>query len=161
TTRGMAAPDLLPMVRGRLVKIGDRNVSPESYADDRARRLVTREFNLSWGTRMQPDNRVVAGDWWGAAATRADQFSVERGLAEKLGIRLGDVLAFAIAGTAVSGQVTSLRSVDWDSFNVNFFVVAAPGMLEGQPTAYVSSFHLPRGDVAFLSGLVKAFPNVA
>ena len=101
-------------------------MSEDDYADDRARRLVNREFNLSWAARMQADNRIVAGRWWksdgdgGGAAS--DQFSVERGLAETLGIRMGDMLTFDIAGTPVAGTVTSLRSVDWDSFNVNFFV---------------------------------------
>lgn len=158
--RGMASPQLFPMVRGRLVRIGGRSVSAEDYTDDRARRLITREFNLSWAKRMQADNRIVAGSWWDGAAGRADQFSVERGLADALGIRMGDVLAFDIAGTPVSATVMSLRSVDWDSFNVNFFVVAPPGLLESYPATYVSSFHLPRGEIAVLNALVKSFPNV-
>lgn len=159
--RGMKPPELFPMVRGRLVRIGERGVSADDYSDDeRARRLVTREFNLSWATRMQADNRIVAGLWWGGASARPDQFSVERGLAERLGIRMGDTLTFDVAGTAVGGRVTSLRSVDWDSFNVNFFVVAPPGLLERYPASYVTSFHLARGETAFLNSLVQAFPNV-
>ncbi|MBI3045775.1 MAG: ABC transporter permease [Betaproteobacteria bacterium] len=158
--RGLALPEIFPMVRGRLVRIGDRSVSAENYADDRARRLVTREFNLSWATRLQPDNRVVAGLWWDGGSARADQFSVERGLAEALGIHPGDVLTFDVAGTPVAGTVTNLRSVEWDSFNVNFFVVSPPGLLEGYPATYVTSFHLVSGRVAFLNALVRAFPNV-
>jgi putative ABC transport system permease protein len=158
--RGMAPPQLYPMVRGRLVRIGERGVAAEDYADDRARRLITREFNLSWAQRMQADNRVVAGSWWDGTGVRAEQFSVERGLADALGIHMGDVLTFDIAGTPVSATVTSLRSVDWDSFNVNFFVVAPPGLLESYPATYVSSFHLPRGESAVLNALVKSFPNV-
>lgn len=158
--RGMNSPDLFPMVRGRLVRIGERGVSADDYTEDRARRLVTREFNLSWAARMQQDNRIVAGRWWEAAGARPDQFSVERGLAEQLGIRMGDVLTFDVAGTPVSGAVTSLRSVDWDSFNVNFFVVAPPGLLERYPASYVTSFHLARSETGFLNVLVKAFPNV-
>jgi putative ABC transport system permease protein len=158
--RGINAPDLFPMVRGRLVRIGERKVSAEDYANERAKRLVTREFNLSWATRMQPDNRVVSGAWWGAAEAKSDQFSVERGLAEALGIQVGDVLTYDIAGSTVSATVTSLRTVDWDTFNVNFFVVAPPGLLESHPATWVTSFHLPRGEVAALNALVKAFPNV-
>jgi len=157
--RGLPAPELFPMIRGRLVEIGGRSVSAEDYADDRAKRLITREFNLSWATRMQADNRIVAGRWWEAAGP-ADQFSVERGLADALGIRIGDVLKFDVAGTAVAATVTSLRSVDWDTFNVNFFVVAPPGLLERYPTTYVTSFHLPRGEIALLNALVKTFPNI-
>jgi putative ABC transport system permease protein len=157
---GIAAPELFPMVRGRLVRIGDRNVSADDYASDRAKRLVTREFNLSWATKLRPDNRVVEGRWWGSAPARAEQFSVERGLAETLGIRVGDVLTYDIAGTLVAATVTSLRSVEWDTFNVNFFVVAPPGLLEAQPATYVTSFHLPEGRVATLNELVKTYPNV-
>jgi putative ABC transport system permease protein len=148
------------MVRGRLVKIGGRSVSADDYANERAKRLITREFNLSWTTKLRPDNRVVEGKWWGTAATRADQLSVERGLAETLGIRVGDVLTYDIAGTPVSATVTSLRSVDWDTFNVNFFVVAPPGLLETHPATYVTSFHLPGGQATMLNALVKAFPNI-
>jgi putative ABC transport system permease protein len=158
--QGIAAPELFPMIRGRLVRIGDRKVSADDYSDERAKRLATREFNLSWATQMRPDNRVVEGNWWAAQGAASDQFSVERGLAETLGIRMGDVLTYDIAGRTVSARVTSLRSVDWDTFNVNFFVVAPPGLLESYPSTYVTSFHLPRGHVTTLNALVKAFPNI-
>lgn len=148
------------MVRGRLVRIGDRPVSADDYAEERPKRLVTREFNLSWATRMQTDNRIVAGRWWDEAAARPDQFSVERGLAEALGISMGDVLTFDIAGTPVSATVTSLRTVEWDSFNVNFFVVAPPGLLDVFPATHVTSFHLAAGQAGFLHSLVRAFPNI-
>ncbi|HSC94778.1 MAG TPA: FtsX-like permease family protein [Burkholderiales bacterium] len=158
--RQMSAPELFPMVRGRLVEIGGRSARADDYEDERARRLITREFNLSWVTRLQTDNRVVAGRWWDAAPGPAGQFSVEKGLADALGIRLGDALTFDMAGTPVTASVTSLRTVDWDSFNVNFFVVAPPGLLEGFPATYVTSFHLEGRQTELLTALVKAFPNI-
>src|SRR5262249_29661582 len=157
---GIPSLQLYPMVRGRLIRINERAVSEDTYQDDRARRLVNREFNLSWATRMQTGNRLVAGRWWEAAGARSDQLSVERGLAETLGIRMGDRLTFDVAGTPVAGEVTSLRSVDWDSFNVNFFVVAPPGLFEGYPVTYVSSFRLEQAKASVLNTLVKSFPNV-
>ena len=155
---GVRQPPLYPMVRGRLVRINDRAISPADYPDERARRLVDREFNLSWAERMQSDNRIAAGRWW-SEPKPAPQFSVEEGIAETLGMRLNDVLAFDVAGTPVSARITSLRKVDWDTFNVNFFVVAPPGMLEGHPGTYVTSFFLPAGNVALLGSLVREFPN--
>ncbi|MBI1966193.1 MAG: ABC transporter permease [Betaproteobacteria bacterium] len=157
---GMVAPELHPMVRGRLVRIGERGVVADDYPDERAKRLIAREFNLSWAARLKADNRVVAGQWWGDTVSRRDQFSVERGLADTLGIRVGDALTFDVAGAALAATVTSLRGVDWDSFNVNFFVVAPPGLLEAYPATYVTSFHLPRGQVAFLNALVRDFRNI-
>jgi putative ABC transport system permease protein len=157
--RGVAQPAVFPMVRGRLIRINGRDVSAADYADERARRLVEREFNLSWTKTMQRDNLLTAGRWWDAASARADQFSVEEGIAATLGIRLGDVLTYDVAGTTVSAAVTSLRKVDWDSFNVNFFVVAPPGLLDDHPASYVTSFYLPPGNAELLNALVQAFPN--
>ncbi|MBX3665387.1 MAG: FtsX-like permease family protein [Burkholderiales bacterium] len=156
---GIAAPELYPMVRARLTGINDRAVSSADYSDDRARRLVDREFNLSWATRMQSDNLLVTGRWWGENPQRRDQFSMEDGIARSLDVKIGDRLTFDAAGSVFTAEVTSLRKVDWDSFNVNFFLVSPPGLLEDKPLSYVTSFHLPPGNVELLNALVKQFPN--
>lgn len=156
---GVRQPVLFPMVRGRLVQINERKVSSSDYADERSRRLVDREFNLSWAERMAPDNLLVAGRWWSGARAEP-QFSVEDGIAERLGMKLGDVLTFDVAGVPVAARITSLRKVDWDSFNVNFFVIAPPGVLESHPATYVTSFHLPPGNIELLTGIVREFPNL-
>ncbi len=157
--RQMTMPELYPMVRARLTQINERSVSSADYSDDRARRLVDREFNLPSATRMQRDNSLVGGTWWGDKPQRRDQFSMEDGIARALGINIGDRLTFDIAGNVVAAEVTSLRKVDWDSFNVNFFVVAPPGLLDQQPASYVTSFYLPSGNIELLNALVKEFPN--
>jgi putative ABC transport system permease protein len=121
---------------------------------------VDREFNLSWAGSLQPDNAVTAGAWWPEAAQAAPQFSVESGIAETLGIRLGDTLSYDIVGETITAPVTSLREVQWDSFNVNFFVIAAPGLLEQMPATYMTSFHLPTAERTALNELVRRFPSV-
>jgi len=156
--RGIAMPELHPMVRARLISINERSVAPADYSDDRARRLVDREFNLSWATQMQKDNRLIAGNWWGNKP-RSDQFSMEDGIAKALGVGIGDKLTFDSAGNTFTAEITSLRKVDWDSFNVNFFVVAPPGLMDWFPVSYVTSFYLPPGNVGLLNALVKQFPN--
>jgi putative ABC transport system permease protein len=156
--RGIAMPELHPMVRARLIGINERSVAPADYSDDRARRLVDREFNLSWATQMQKDNRLIAGNWWGNKP-RSDQFSMEDGIAKALGVGIGDKLTFDSAGNTFTAEITSLRKVDWDSFNVNFFVVAPPGLMDRFPVSYVTSFYLPPGNVGLLNALVKQFPN--
>jgi putative ABC transport system permease protein len=156
--QGVREVTLYPMARARLVAIAGRPVSPDDYEEDRARRLAEREFNLSALAEPPPDNRIVAGRWWARGETRA--FSVEAGIADTLGIRLGDVLDFDAGGLPLSGRVTSLRQVDWDSFRVNFFVVAPAGVLDALPRSHITSFYLPPERVGVLSGLVAAFPNV-
>ena len=158
--RKVGEPAMHPMIRGRLVKINERSVSAAAYADERAKRQIEREFNLSWAAKLPKDNRILSGQWWPDTGALPGQFSMEDGIAQRLGVNLNDKLTFDIAGSQVSATVTSLRKVDWDSFNVNFFMIAPPGLLEGQPVSYVTSFYLPPRNGEMLSALIKQFPNL-
>lgn len=155
---GLAEPNLEPMVRARLVAVNGRPVRPADYEDDRARRLVEREFNLSWSVDLPAGNTIVAGQWHGS--DRQLQYSVEQGLAETLGLRLGDELTYDFAGVPVSAPVTSLRKLQWDSMRVNFFVIASPGMLDAFPESYITSFHLPEGQAGMVTELMTRLPNL-
>ncbi|MCB1925798.1 MAG: FtsX-like permease family protein [Gammaproteobacteria bacterium] len=156
--RGVPNSGLHATVRARLLAIGGRTVNADDYADQRARRLATRDYSLGFGAEMQADNRVQAGRWWDGAEAMAPAFSVEQGLAENLGIGVGDTLTFDIAGQQVTAPVTSLRSVAWDSFNVNFFVVGSPALLEGLPATYLSSLYLDDTSERLTLTLAEAFP---
>jgi putative ABC transport system permease protein len=158
-TEGLDGARLYPMIRGRLTHINGLPVVAENYDHPRAQRLASREFNLSQGMQMQSDNRILQGAWW-ERAEAPPQFSVETGIAEALGIGLGDKLTYLIAGQSVSAPVTSLRSVKWDSFNVNFFVIASPATLAGTPATYITSFHLPPQREAVARELIQRFPNL-
>jgi putative ABC transport system permease protein len=160
STHGVSPPPLFPMVRGRLVAINGRTVSPDTYPSDRAKRLVDREFNLSWADRPQPDNRIIAGQWWNSGTTQGDQLSVEEGIAETLGLKLGDALTYDVAGSRFIATITNLRKVDWDSFQVNFFVIAPPVLLQRYPASFITSFHAPSGETTMLNQLVREFPNL-
>jgi len=156
---GMSRQTVLPMVRGRLTAINGRPVVAADYPEDRARRLVEREFNLSWAAEMQADNQLVAGRWWGSAEREPAQLSVEEGIAKTLGLHLGDRLTYQVAGQSFEARVSSLRKVDWDSFRVNFFVIAPPGLLETYPASYITAFYLSPGQETLLNEMVKTFPN--
>jgi len=151
-----AAPTFYPMIRGRLVAINDVPVDPATYADDRARRLVEREFNLSWTPDLPAHNRLVGGTWQDVGSA----LSVEDGIARTLGIALGDRLTYDIAGARFTAAVTSLRKVEWDSFRVNFFVIGTSELLREQPTTFVASFHLPARSASTMNELLQRFPTV-
>lgn len=156
---GFGEARLYPMIRARLTRIGDEAIEPSDYDDARAQRLAAREFNLSYASALQPDNRILAGEWWSGAEASA-QFSVERDLAETLGIELGETLAFELDGRELAAPVTSLREVQWDSFNANFFVIASPALLAGEPATYLTSIHLDAQTESLLPELVRRFPSV-
>ena len=159
--RGLGDFALYPMVRGRLIAINERTIASRNFSDQRTKRLVDREFNLSYSKTARPDNVIVAGQWWNGVESKLPEFSVEQWIAKELNIKVNDVLTFNVAGTKVSARVSNLRKVDWDSFKVNFYVIASPGLLETMPTSFVTSFYLRSNQEKILNDLVRAFPNVS
>jgi putative ABC transport system permease protein len=150
-------PDLYPMVRGRLVAVNGAPVSQADYSEERAKRLVEREFNLSYMTELPGHNQVVAGKWFDPLAK---EISVEQGIAERLGWKLGDELTWSVGSDSFSARITSLRKLRWDSMKVNFFVVTPPALLEGFPVSFISAFHLAPEAQPVVTELAARFPNV-
>jgi putative ABC transport system permease protein len=151
---------LYPMVRARLVEINAQPVRSNDYESERAKRFINREFNLSWAEDMQSDNTLLAGNWWTSQDHGTPLISLEARLAQTLGLKLGDVLAFDVNGTLIRLTISSLRQVDWDSFNINFFTVVAPGVLENQPASWITSLYLDIEQRQQLTELVRTYPNV-
>ena len=186
---GVTKFDWYPMIRGRLVAVNNKPVTPDDFADDRAKRLVDREFNLSNAARQPAHNKTVAGQW---TEEEKDAISVEEGIAKTLGLKLGDSLSFDIGGQISTSKITSLRKVDWGSMRVNFFVMYPVADVANVPVSYISAFKAPddkvfrdamaargaapndalpfgeqgitrsgeRGPRSFDNTLVRAFPNI-
>jgi len=158
--RGLRSAGLYPLVRARLEAIDGRPVEPEGYRAERARNLARHEFNLSWSESLPADNRLLAGRWWGPADRGQARVSVERGFAEALGFGRGARLAFRVGAERLEVEVASIREVRWDSMRPNFFVLAAPGLLDALPATYITSLHVPDARVGVLRELVARFPSV-
>lgn len=154
---GVREPEIAPMIRGRLIQVNDQAVRPEGYTDDRAQRLLDREFNLSYSTNAPAHNQLVQGRWFEPAAS---EVSVEQGILKTLGLQLGDQLTFEIAGQPVRAQITSVRKLDWDSMKVNFFMILSPGLLERVPQTLITAYHQPATGAALDDALVKRWPNL-
>ena len=153
---GVQNYDWYPMIRGRLVAINGKAVSPQDYTEERAKRLVDREFNLSSRAAKPEHNEVVKGTW---LENEKDAVSVEVGIAKTLGLQMGDRLQFDIGGVLSEGRVTSLRKVDWGSMRANFFVIYPVDNLPNVPLSYMAAFKSP--DVpSFERNLLQQFPNV-
>ncbi|MCD2511361.1 ABC transporter permease [Comamonas endophytica] len=153
---GVARYDWYPMIRGRLVQVNGRDVHPDDYTEDRAKRLVDREFNLSTAEQAPEHNQIVAGRW-----TPGEQgvLSVEEGIAETLGLKLGDRLTFDVGGVQNEARITSLRKVDWGSLRANFFVMYPVEHLPDVAVTYLAAYRAPETK-GFDNALVRAFPNI-
>jgi putative ABC transport system permease protein len=160
--QGVVDPVLYPMIRARLTEVNGQAVSGEDFGEDgRARRLAEREFNLSSADALPDDNEVTAGEFWTGRVPETPELSVEEEFAETLGWKLGDEVAFDIAGTRYAGRITSLRKVDWESFRPNFFVIGSPGSLAGYSGSHITAVNVPDGRPRFTADLVQAFPNLS
>ena len=154
---GVTQYDWFPMIRGRLVTVNGKAIGQDDYTDDRAKRLVEREFNLSHQTDLPMHNTVVDGQW---RADEADALSVEEGLMQTLKLKIGDRLGFDIAGRVTEGRITSVRKVDWGSMRVNFFVMFPLSRLADElPVSYISAFRAP-AVAGFDNALARDFPNI-
>ena len=154
---GVAKPSFSPMVRARLVEVNGKAVGPNDYVDENARRLVDREFNLSYTEQLPEGNRITAGKWIEGSAP---QVSLEAGIAKTLKLKLGDQMTFELAGEQVTAPITSLRKLDWSSMKVNFFVIMPPAMLEEMPQSWITSYYQSAEIEGLDYQLAQTYPNL-
>jgi putative ABC transport system permease protein len=154
---GAPKPEFYPMVRGRLVQVNGVDISPSSYTDENAKRLVDREFNLSYTDQLPAGNRILSGQW---IAGNQPQISIESGIAKTLKLKLGDQLTYEVAGDTVSAPITSIRKLDWSSMRVNFFVIMPPALLQSMPQSWITSYYQAPNLDNLDFQINQAYPNV-
>ncbi|BCT34630.1 ABC transporter permease [Pseudomonas protegens] len=159
----LSAPSapLYPVVPGRLVSINGEPVREIISKDSSGDRAVQRDLSLTWAADLPAGNRITEGNWWSAQpADAVPGVSVEAKVAQSLKLKLGDQLTFTVAGVNREARVTSLRSINWDNFQPNFFMIFQPGTLKDLPATYLTSFYLSPGHDQQVIELSRAFPAV-
>ena len=165
---GVNIEEFYPVIRGRFVSVNDERVNTEvtkeDDADNERRRGLGREANLTWSNTLQKENIIVDGQWHGDTSVEPDTtvfpVSVEEDVAERLDIKLGDKLTFNVGSEIVETEVTSLRKVDWQTMQPNFFFVIHPAAMKAFSPTYITSFHLPTSEKAKLTALLQPFPSL-
>lgn len=159
---------LYPVIRGRLTHINQQAVQQAASKEDNdpgerdAPEALNRELNLSFAPDLPSDNRLLAGQWWNEIPPSDERLlSIEERLAERLQVKLGDELSFFVANQTFSARVVSIRSVKWESFQPNFYMLFRPGDLSDLPTTYLTSFHMDASQKPLLKELAQQFPAVS
>jgi putative ABC transport system permease protein len=152
-------PEFVPLVRARMTRINGQDVTQMTFEDPQGERWARRDANLTWADRLQADNRIVEGRLWKPGSDVAE-VSVELDFGRELGIELGDLVEFDVAGESVSATVSSFRTVEWDSFSPNFFMLFSPRVLRDYPATYITSMHVSEGQRSDLLDLMRTFPSV-
>ena len=158
---GIAAPRFVPLVRARMTTINDESVKARAYPADDGRWMANREQNLTWAEHLGSSNEIVEGDWWPPDYVGEPLVSIEEDAAMNLGVGLGDKLNFMVAGQEIGLTISSIRKINWDSFQPNFFMVLSPGALDGYPATFVASLKIEERQSAVLLRLIRAHPTVS
>ena len=154
-------PAFTPLVRARMTTINDESVKDREYPSRDGEWLANREANLSWSAELSSSNDIVDGEWWPADYNGPPLASIEEEAAMDAGLTIGDRLNFTVAGREVEAEIASIRKVNWDSFQPNFFIVLSPGALDGMPTTFISSMRIPDEKQPMLIGLMRAHPSIS
>jgi putative ABC transport system permease protein len=158
---GVDAPAFTPLVRARMTTINDEPVKDREYPNRDGYWLANREANLSWAAELSSSNEVLAGEWWPSDYTGPALASIEEEAAMNAGLSLGDELNFFVAGREVRARISSIRRINWDSFQPNFFIVLSPGALDGMPSTFITSMHIPEDKQPMLIDLMRTHPAVS
>jgi putative ABC transport system permease protein len=158
---GIQPPEFVPLVRARMATINDVSVKDREYPDPGGRWMANREANLSFSATLSSSNEIVEGDWWPEDYDGPPLVSIEEEAAVETGLALGDRLVFNVAGREVEATIASVRKINWDSFQPNFFMVFSPGALDGLPTTYIASLRLEPQERPVLVDLVRTHPSIS
>jgi putative ABC transport system permease protein len=164
----ISSQPLYSMIRGRITTIndeparereGDRRNWDEEDGEDQGPRASSGR-NLTWSAELPDDNRVVSGEWWSADHSGPAEVSLERSMAYRNKLSVGDELVFDIQGRNLTATISSIRTVAWDNLQPNFYIIFSPGALDNFPSTYMTSFNLPREEKVFLNELLREYPTM-
>jgi len=159
--RGLgAAPDFLPLMRGRVSSLKGVPVAEYTLDAPDARRFVQRESNITWTSRLPESNQLQLGKWWSEDYSGSLQLSMEDGMAKMLGLTIGDEVGINIGGEEFIAPLTSTRFVEWDSLQPNFYLILSPGYVRDLPQTYLSSYYVPPDKRGTMKELLQKYPNV-
>jgi putative ABC transport system permease protein len=160
TEHHLAVPTFYPIVAGRLAAVNDKPISLADYPPDEAPNALRRALQLTWTDKLPIDNIVTSGKWFEPNNTHP-AISMDQKTADQLNVHLNDTLTFMIGAQAISAPVTSMRDIEWGSFQPNFFVIFTPGVLDNFAHTYITSFYLPNADKDLRYKFHNEFPNVS
>ena len=156
---------LMPVARARVAGVSGRTINLDTVDAVRERGGLSREFVITWRDRLASNEQIVEGAFWNAPSTGEPEVSIEVGLRDRAGLRLGDRVRFDVLGRGLEARVTSVRRVDWDDPREGgFMFVFRPGPLDRAPHGYLGIARGPSAPAErarLQRDLVAQWPNVS
>lgn len=159
--RGIKPPRLSPLVRARMTHVNGTSVKDLKDDGRRSGWFTRREQNLSWAAELSDSNELLQGEWWPSDYDGPPLVSIEEEVSVENGLLIGDVLSFEIAGQQIDATIASVRKVNWDSFQPNFFLVFSPNALNDYPATFIASMRVEDDEKSSLVDLVRKHPTIS
>jgi putative ABC transport system permease protein len=157
--RGIEISTPYALVRARMTQINSVDVNKIDFSDPRAAHLVTHTFNMTYAAELPEQNEIVSGNWLSDNDDQA-QVSIEQGMAQRLDVGVGDQLTMSVGGQRLQARVTSVRSVLWENFKPNFYLIANSELIESYPQTWLLSALIEDANRADLKLLLQRYPSV-
>ncbi len=149
-----------PIVRASMSSVNGKSIEEINQKSEHKRGL-SRSINMTWMQTLPKDNQVVSGIAWDKIPHDEAVISIEERFAQRQGLTLGDTVGFQIADQEVTGKIVQIRTVQWESFKPNFFVIFSPGVLNSYPHSFITSIYLPHHQKQALLELTKTFVEIS
>ena len=147
-----------PLIRARFTHINRESIKTIKFTSDRIEHLVTHTYNVSYAKDLPDGNRIEAGEW--LKDSDDPQLSIEQGMAEDLGLKVGDVLSLSIGSETMEAPITSIRSVVWENFKPNFYIIANRQLIDDLPQTWLLSARINSDQKANLKGLLANYSSI-
>ncbi len=166
--QGYSLTFLNPMIRARLEQVNDIVIDDGNIEEIPAEQLFERrQYNLTYQPALKDSEELVEGEvWsepWDPASGKLPGISLEVGFSERMDFKIGNTLKFDVQGVEVEGVIVNTRTVDWNSFQPNFFISFQPGVLDPAPKTFVAAIGGVAEDdrIAVQNSIVLAYPNIS
>jgi len=159
-TPGVSRLDLRPMIRGRIVRIGDTPVENATVAED-VSWAVRGDRGLSYSVDFPAGSTLLRGEWWQKDYAGPPLISLTSDLAKGFGVDLGDTLTVNVLGRNLTGTIASIREVDWRTLAMQFAIIFSPGTLDGAPQTWLGAAYGVDNEESLYARATQAFPEVA
>ena len=136
-----------PVANAQITKKQDKN------------NVIDRNFNITWIKDLPEQNKIVDGEWF--QEDEENGISISDDISERYNLKMNDEVIIQMEDGSIETYIQSIRTVDWESFSPNFFVIGHPSLFEEKSSTHITSFFIPKSKQKVAAELMREFRTVS
>ena len=121
--------------------------------------VIDRNFNITWIKDLPEQNKIVDGEWF--QEEEENGISISDDISERYNLKMNDEVIIQMEDGSIETYIQSIRTVDWESFSPNFFVIGHPSLFEEKSSTHITSFFIPKSKQKVAAELMREFRTVS